>query len=204
MKTRYRARKNPWPFAVLCLLTAAAGAALGYAAFYLRFSPLYLVSFSAFMFAAQMFSVFVLPAYDYELDGPFLRIYRTAGRSSLCVFDVDLSLASAILPYAEYKAGRKKRRGGKKARMSLRRTQKTRVRADVRRPHADLRAGSGLRGGCRQDHHLRALTERSCPRVNLAYGSRVRAFMILPRKRTRPPDRSTSVTATPNRSFSGE
>ena len=114
MKTRYRARKNPWPFAVLCLLTAAAGAALGYAAFYLRFSPLYLVSFSAFMFAAQMFSVFVLPAYDYELDGPFLRIYRTAGRSSLCVFDVDLSLASAILPYAEYKAGRKKRRGGKK------------------------------------------------------------------------------------------
>ena len=78
MKTRYRARKNPWPFAVLCLLTAAAGAALGYAAFYLRFSPLYLVSFSAFMFAAQMFSVFVLPAYDYELDGPFLRIYSTS------------------------------------------------------------------------------------------------------------------------------
>ena len=114
MKTRYRARKNPWPYAVLCLVTAGAGVALGYAAFYLRFVPLYLVSFSAFMFAAQIFSVFVLPAYDYELDGSVFRIYRTAGDRSLCIFDVDLTLASSVVPYAEYRAERKKHRGGKR------------------------------------------------------------------------------------------
>lgn len=110
MIIRYRARKKTAGHAVICFLLLAAAAAAAYAARRFGVPALYLASFSLFMFFFQIFSVFIVSAYEYELDGDYLRIFRVAGKRSVRVFDADLRLASALLTWKQLKASDKEKR----------------------------------------------------------------------------------------------
>ena len=62
----------------------------------------------------QIFTVYILSYYEYEVDGSLFMIYRRIGKSRRRIFDLDLNFASAPVTHKEAKQIMKK--AGKKFR----------------------------------------------------------------------------------------
>ena len=59
---------------------------------------------SALVFLSiQIFTVYILSSYEYGLDGEILSIYRTVGKRRICIYDLDLNYAKALLRYKDSK-----------------------------------------------------------------------------------------------------
>ena len=62
------------------------------------------------MFQFQIFALYILSAYEYELCGSLFRIYRVAGKLRKCIFDLDLCGALSVTPYPEFKKNAEKKK----------------------------------------------------------------------------------------------
>lgn len=64
---------------------------------------LYALSAALILFSTQIFTVFILSDYEYCVDGNIFYLYRITGKKKRCIFDLDLSYASAIVRYKDAK-----------------------------------------------------------------------------------------------------
>ena len=101
---RHRPKKRTGKYAALCLALPALAAASAYAGGRFGIRALYALCFSLVMFSFQIFIVFILSTYEYEIDGDIFRIYRILGRRRDCIFDLDLNYASGLIDGKDVKA----------------------------------------------------------------------------------------------------
>ena len=85
---------------LLFLILAVAAAALGVI---FKKAFLYLISFSLLCLSVQIFTVYILSYYEYEVDENLFMIYRRIGKSRRRIFDLDLNFASAPMTHKEAK-----------------------------------------------------------------------------------------------------
>ena len=79
---------------------AAVSCALG---FEFKKIVFYALTASLIFFSVQIFTVFIIPVYEYTLDGQIFYIYRIYGKQKRCVYDLDLNYASALVRHKDVK-----------------------------------------------------------------------------------------------------
>ena len=103
MRLYYRPEKRIGKYAVFCFVLIALAAVSGELGFELKKILLYALSASLVFFSVQIFTVFIMPVYEYALDENILYIYRIYGKQRKCVYDLDLKYASAVIRYKDVK-----------------------------------------------------------------------------------------------------
>ncbi len=115
MRTYYRPPKKAGKYAALCFILLAAATAAAILGFEIQKSVLYVLSSALVFLSVQVFTVYILPSYEYGLDGGVLSVYRVIGKHRRCVYDLDLDFASSVMVCKDAKAfmkekGKPKRR----------------------------------------------------------------------------------------------
>ena len=100
-------KKRTGAYAAFCFLLLAASFGAAIAGHELGYRAFYAVSFVLVLFAAQVFTVYAASSYEYRAEEGIFRIYRKTGKKRVCVFDLDLKYADAVVPYGEFKAAAK-------------------------------------------------------------------------------------------------
>lgn len=111
MRYYYKPKKRYGRYSLFCFLPLFISAGLIFPAYHFGLRFLYAASFVFLCLSLQIFTVYILSSYEYELDGAVFMIYRRVGKSVKRVFDLDLSFAEELVPYKEAKA-RIKEKGG--------------------------------------------------------------------------------------------
>lgn len=115
MRQYYRPPKRTGKYAFYCFILLAAATVASIFGFELHNIAFYALAASFIFFSIQIFTFYILPIYEYGLDGEILSIYRTVGKRRICIYDLDLNYAKALLRYKEAKGyvkekGKPKRR----------------------------------------------------------------------------------------------
>lgn len=103
MRRYYRPEKRTGKYAVICFIPLALAVGAVILGLELKKSVFYALAVALFFFSVQIFTVYILPVYEYGLDGGILSIYRVIGGRRRCVYDLDLNYAKALISCKEVK-----------------------------------------------------------------------------------------------------
>lgn len=103
MRQYYRPPKKAGKYSVACFILLAFATASAILGFELKKSLFYALSLALFFFSVQVFTVYILPTYEYGIDGGIFSIYRSTGKKRICIYDLDLNYAVKLLRYPEAK-----------------------------------------------------------------------------------------------------
>ena len=104
MRYYYKPKKRAGKYSFYCFIPLFISAGLLFSAYYFNLRFLYAAAFLALCLSFQIFTVYIISSYEYELDNGILKIYRRVGKSTKRVFDLDLVFAECLIPYREAKA----------------------------------------------------------------------------------------------------